>query len=420
MHTSMTTYVKSLNKRSDGDGREKSTAIANLGASMSRHGEVFEDGNKFGECLIGFGQANERIARFQDTYASNATSSWLEALDRSLAQMKDYQNAKKKLDNRRSAYESTLAKIQKAKKEDYKAEEDLRAQRAKYEESTEDVYRRMRDIIESEGDNSIELHAFLEAELNYHDRCREALMQLKRVWPMAYVDFTYTSQDSTLISYSSTEQNLTRPPRSRTNTLSRVSTNNSARGSTHEDDEELAPPILPFRTSRAPSGTSSPLRELTGFDFSTRPTISRTNTAETLSLRLPARNPAVDAASLRAAAPLRPMKTRATGSAGGDVFGDNFVEEDFTSGSPDKFFGGYSNSNTRSSSPSTSVSQGTSGTALSRNTSYSTLDSAGQPVQNLTKKAPPPPPPPSRGTKPPPPPPPLKRSALSSSAVPYS
>ena len=37
------------------------------------------------------GRTNERIARVQETYVANATTSWLESLERSLAQMKEYQ-----------------------------------------------------------------------------------------------------------------------------------------------------------------------------------------------------------------------------------------------------------------------------------------------------------------------------------------
>lgn len=39
----------------------------------------------------GMGQTQERIARAQESYILNATSSWLESLERSLAQMKEYQ-----------------------------------------------------------------------------------------------------------------------------------------------------------------------------------------------------------------------------------------------------------------------------------------------------------------------------------------
>ena len=97
--------------------------------------------------------------------------------------MKEYQAARKKLETRRLAYDASLAKMQKAKKEDFRVEEDLRSQKAKYEETSDDVYRRMQDIKESEVDSVADLGAFLDAELVYYDKCREALLQLKNEWP---------------------------------------------------------------------------------------------------------------------------------------------------------------------------------------------------------------------------------------------
>jgi BAR domain len=73
--------------------------------------------------------------------------------------------------------------MQKAKKEDFRVEEDLRAQKAKYEESSEDVHRRMEDIKESEVESVANLTNFLEAELEYHESCRDLLQELKRNWP---------------------------------------------------------------------------------------------------------------------------------------------------------------------------------------------------------------------------------------------
>jgi hypothetical protein len=73
--------------------------------------------------------------------------------------------------------------MQKAKKEDFRVEEELRAQKAKYEESNEDVFRRMEDIKEAEVESVVDMTAFLDAELAYYDNCREILMQLKREWP---------------------------------------------------------------------------------------------------------------------------------------------------------------------------------------------------------------------------------------------
>ena len=73
--------------------------------------------------------------------------------------------------------------MEKAKREDFRAEEELRSQRAKYDEASEDTYRRMMDIKEAEADSVLDLREFLEAELNYHERCREVLLQLREDWP---------------------------------------------------------------------------------------------------------------------------------------------------------------------------------------------------------------------------------------------
>ena len=216
LQKSMTVYMKTLSKRNEGDDKEKSLPVSYLGSTMASHGEDFEDDSEFGQCLqgtftevlhhnhpnkrAGLGRANERIGRMQETYVQNATTSWLESLERSLAQMKEYnvslpnftvdkigltfpQSARKKLESRRLAYDAATAKIQKSKRDDFRTEEELRSARAKYEESTEDVYRRMEDIKEAEADSIVDLGSFLEAELRYYDRCRDVLLQLKETWP---------------------------------------------------------------------------------------------------------------------------------------------------------------------------------------------------------------------------------------------
>lgn len=182
LQKSMTVYVKSLSKRNELDDKEKLLPVGYLGQTMITHGEDFDPGSAFGDRLIEFGRANDKIAREQERYIANITTNWLESLERSLAQMKEYQSARKKLEQRRLAYDTSLSKMQKTKKEDFRVEEELRAQKAKYEESNEDVYRRMQDIQEAETDVIQDMGQFLEAELEYYDRCRQELLDLKRKW----------------------------------------------------------------------------------------------------------------------------------------------------------------------------------------------------------------------------------------------
>jgi hypothetical protein len=72
--------------------------------------------------------------------------------------------------------------MEKAKKEDFRVEEELRSQKVKYEEASDDVLRRMQDVKEAEVDNVMDMGTFLDAQLEYHERSREALLQLKQEW----------------------------------------------------------------------------------------------------------------------------------------------------------------------------------------------------------------------------------------------
>lgn len=109
LQKAMTLYVQGLAKRKESDDRDKLLPVGYLGATMIGHGQDFQPDSEFGNCLIstfrngplpgeqdanrisGFGRVNEAIARKQETYVANATTTWLESVERSLAQMKEYQ-----------------------------------------------------------------------------------------------------------------------------------------------------------------------------------------------------------------------------------------------------------------------------------------------------------------------------------------
>lgn len=77
--------------------------------------------------------------------------------------------------------------MQKSKRDDFRAEEEVRANKVKYEESSEDVLRRMQDIKDAEADSIVALTSFLDAELEYHDRCAEELRRVRQSWAGAGV-----------------------------------------------------------------------------------------------------------------------------------------------------------------------------------------------------------------------------------------
>ncbi|EAW12542.1 BAR domain protein [Aspergillus clavatus NRRL 1] len=387
IHKSLISYIKSISKRSEGDDKEKTLPIAHLGGSMVGHGEDFDANSDYGRCLTMFGRAEERIARVQESYISQATSSYLESLERSLAQMKEYQAARKKLDSRRLAYDATLSKMQKAKKEDFRVEEELRTQKVKYEEANEDVFRRMQDIKDSEVDGVADLTAFLEAQLNYHERCQEVLLQLKNDWVA--------------------DQHQAQTPNGRRTGRARSNTAHSYRERyepLHEESTNGGSPRPIIRSDRHPSSAhmGSPARETYPADSPfQRPVLNRTSTFEGPSqLRQvqpsstppwQSRAPSENFISRRDSSQTRPISMMPD-----NPYNDPY-EEPATNfgGNHDGFYSG------RPSPPNSAY-----GDVISRRASSATLNGAA-----LQKKAPPPPPP-SRAKKPPPPPP-MKRPMLS-------
>lgn len=173
--------------------------------------------------------------------------------------MKEYQAARKKLESRRLAYDTSLVKVQKAKKEDFRVEEELRSQQMKYEEAEADVERRMYDIKEAEADSVNDLTAFLEAQLAYHERCTEALLQLQNEWPVR--------------SQATRSAPAPRPaPRPRSNTVKSFL-------STHSQQEEPVVEIRPTIRSRTVSHQR--YAESVDDEPRSRPGISRSTTYST-------------------------------------------------------------------------------------------------------------------------------------------
>jgi hypothetical protein len=265
--------------------------------------------------------------------------------------------------------------MQKQKKEDFRIEEELRAQRIKYEESSDDVYRRMGEIQDSEAESMADLGAFLDAELEYYDRCRDIFANLRRQWPAG-------GQQPKL------------RDRSRSTTAHSFG-NGGAR-------EESPPPPMPeaeirpaigsrVKTSdRAPPNGGFRLPNPDGTRLSSKPAFHRTQTSP-----------------MTFEGPTTAERMSRTRSDQGEVppplprnrpFVFESYENENTSSPSARDRYGYD----RSESPARSIGSTTS-RVVSRSSSNNALANAYN--LNSTRKQPPPPPPPGARKKPPPPPP---------------
>lgn len=246
--------------------------------------------------------------------------------------------------------------------------------KAKFEETTEDVLRRMQDIKESEADSIAALTQFLDAELDYHERCTEELRRVRQSWAGGVA----ASSSPSPAAYA--ERPSPPPPvRSRSNTArSWQQPRQHAVYEEHEPEPQQHHHQEPMRIpNRSPSNrrlAPPPPQQ------PPRPSIARASTFDGRSA-VPQATPLANVNLRPTGAPLSRVATDGSaysrGGGGDDVFCDD-ISSTSRSGSPEW--------GDRSASPATSYG------SMSRSTSA------------LGKKAPPPPPV-NRAKKPPPPPP---------------
>ncbi|PNY29237.1 Cyclin CCL1 [Tolypocladium capitatum] len=181
LQKSAAVYVKWESRRCDAfEDKSRSTPFALLGRSMTAHGNDFEPDSEFGHCLAQVGRANERISDLHTGYVDQVSTGWLQHLERSVTMMKEYLAARKKLEGRRLAYDASVAKMHKAKRDDFRIEEEMRVCKTKFDDSSEDVLRRMQDIKDTEVESTGALTSLLDAELAYHERAADELRRARQ------------------------------------------------------------------------------------------------------------------------------------------------------------------------------------------------------------------------------------------------
>lgn len=272
--------------------------------------------------------------------------------------------------------------MEKAKREDFRVEEELRSQKVKYEEANDDVLRRMQDIKDAEVDSVMDLSTFLEAQLEYHERCREVLLQLKNEWPGGSGQGPAPPR---------------RPARARSNTAHSYQERYEPLQEELTVVTESRPSIRSNRTVSTYMGDSPAREPYSASNGFARPGLNRTPTFEGPTQLRQDQSPVATQWIQRTTSDLA-TRRNSVQPLGGRPPADPYADSEASSygrSSPERMYGG------RSASPATSH-----GSVPSRRPSSTALNSSG-----LTKKAPPPPPP-SRAKKPPPPPPPMKRSLV--------
>ncbi|KAG0311913.1 hypothetical protein BGZ99_009838 [Dissophora globulifera] len=199
-------YLKAISKRVEGDDKFKGLAVETFGMAMSAQSYTIREGCSYRPALQRMGDAHQNIGAAQQELISRFGSSYIDCLEKSQAQMKEYQTMQKKLQSRRLDYDAKLLKVQKAKKEKPEWEEEMQASKAKYEETRENVLNLMATINESQDDNLGSLKSYYDAQLAYARKMVEILEAI----PESTFAVSPNSSHISLYSSNGTSKNLSR------------------------------------------------------------------------------------------------------------------------------------------------------------------------------------------------------------------
>ncbi|WVF69151.1 hypothetical protein IAT40_003926 [Kwoniella sp. CBS 6097] len=163
-----------------GSGKDKISYTEALGLVMIDYGD--ELGGEYGDGLSKYGRARCRLAAAQEDFSQRLGDNYIAGMEAALAAVNDYKGLRKKLDSRRLALDAAISKAQNSKKDQYALEEEVNTAKQRFEEVEEETQQRMFAIQETEERQFAELADLLEAELEYHAKCREILDDLKSSW----------------------------------------------------------------------------------------------------------------------------------------------------------------------------------------------------------------------------------------------
>ncbi|KAJ2881622.1 hypothetical protein FB639_002574 [Coemansia asiatica] len=181
IHAALLLYTNHLLKKCDStdNSKQKLHLLENLGSSMFRLGASLPPDSRYGKVIEQYGQVVERLNDLQLQFVTKTKDKWLSGLQRSIDDFKECQSMQKKLEKNRSDYESKSAKLSKNSKENVALEDEVRVAQVRYEDTYEDVTRRMLEMKEGDHDGLVELYSFYEAQVAYHRSCSEQLERMR-------------------------------------------------------------------------------------------------------------------------------------------------------------------------------------------------------------------------------------------------
>jgi len=168
-------YIHIYDKKVDTQEERKIQPVNAIGLITINFGTIYPTNSAFGQALLKYGEAHTRLSDNQTDFVNHSRRGFEFYLNSFAAEMKSYSSLKKKFDHRRLDLDEIQARVKKSSKEKPQLVQELRVSQDKYEESLDELTKKIFDLNNCNNKHLESLKEFCKSELEYHQNAVEIL-----------------------------------------------------------------------------------------------------------------------------------------------------------------------------------------------------------------------------------------------------
>jgi len=168
LHKTLGDYIHIYDKRVDTQEEKKIQPVNAMGLLTINFGTIYPTNSAFGQALLKYGEGHTRLSDAQTDFVNRSRRGFENYLTGFGAEMKNYSSLKKKFYHRRLDLDDIQTRVKKSSKEKPQLVQELRVSQDKYEESLDELTKKIFDLNNCNNKHLESLKEFCLAELEYH------------------------------------------------------------------------------------------------------------------------------------------------------------------------------------------------------------------------------------------------------------
>jgi len=203
-------YIHIYDKRVDTQEEKKIQPVNAMGLLTINFGTIYPANSALGQALLRYGEGHTKLSEIQSDFVSRSRRGFENYLNSFSAEMKNYSQLKKKYDHRRLDLDEIQDRVKKSSKEKPQLVQELRVSQDKYEESLDELTRKIFDLNNCNNRHLESLKDFCLSELEYHRNAVEILTDVyNNISELHEDDGNYENYSSNLSSGTTNERRNT-------------------------------------------------------------------------------------------------------------------------------------------------------------------------------------------------------------------